>query len=936
MNKKPEQQQVQLRAHKQRRSLKTPKNAISSIFTPCTQTPLQVFRFQSFLKALGAQLPTLPDKLRVGLCCLAYEGICTEHELQALLEQVTNAKPAPLGARVVFDDSEKRPNGYQARLLSPRTQLALENLDGPFKPADLTQQIATWLLAHYPHPHPSRASALKQVLLDASAWLYLCLPGSIYAYVRKEISVPALPESVLARLELSQLSNGADTRETQVSDALPLSGDALSVVDEIALEYSVIDPKTHALYPPTRTIELLKKICSIPGGNTHIRIADHQARQQIRRLLAGTEELHQDEGHVSAILVGWVMHLFAVGSLLRKNPAVSTISAYIDALIDPLASALLELKQPLAFLDSDQWHRLFEKLAQHAGSHAYGPALATFHTYAIDSYGCDPMMGIIFNKVEEIKVHANVVWPHERKQLLTLAVTISTDRRVSEQVRTMAALGSAGLFRIGDLLPLRVSQIVELESGVQVWVDPAPKWHKGKGAVPRRTVFIPAGRLCDVIKEWAEFRRKESFTDDSLLFGDPNQKERLYRFGHCTQLLNRLLKQVTGDDTVSFHTLRHTSASERAMALLYGGDHSYAVSPLDELQYSMGHSSRYTLWTTYFHFPEYVIRHCIDDSPAVHGMGEKEAAFWLQGCLGATRKSKSRASQDSGFEISARCFYSRIGELARRQARWHHTPGDPVCIEAPKAVADISNYGHTPVDLAWVAQALRNILDDHDPHVLCSRMSCLPSHVEQLARSVASASHLLDPLTARKLSEPLLHGADPAMCVMWIQQVLSIHKLRFDFDKLELLPALMKFSSTQTNSALVADAANAWQLSKRGQAISLGQPQAIAPIVKLLLAARVPASSLIARLQVDSQDIAKRQADIDRFVADWINVFGTEITVETVAPRRGYPKSYLMVLNRPCAGSSTAHPASLPMHGVHGFFFCLSVLQHFNHPKVSS
>jgi hypothetical protein len=259
-----------------------------------------------------------------------------------------------------------------------------------------------------------------------------------------------------------------------------------------------------------------------------------------------------------------------------------------------------------------------------------------------------------------------------------------------------------------------------------------------------------------------------------------------------------------------------------------------------------------------------------------------------------------------------------------------------VCIEAPKAVADISNYGHTPVDLAWVAQALRNILDDHDPHVLCSRMSCLPSHVEQLARSVASASHLLDPLTARKLREPLLHGADPAMCVMWIRQVLSIHKLRFDFDKLELLPALMKFSSTQTNSALVADAANAWQLSKRGQAISLGQPQAIAPIVKLLLAARVPASSLIARMQVDSQDIARRQADIDRFVADWINVFGTEITVETVAPRRGYPKSYLMVLNRPCAGSSTAHPASLPMHGVHGFFFCLSALQQFNLPRVSA
>ncbi|MDP3348246.1 MAG: tyrosine-type recombinase/integrase [Hydrogenophaga sp.] len=925
MKKKPEQEHVQLRTRQKRGCLKAAKNAISSIFTPCPQTPLQSSRFESFLKDLGPRLADMSGPLRVGLCCLAYEGVCSMHEFHALLELVTTATQAPLGSRVVIEDAEKRPNGYQVRLLSPRTQLALKQLDGPLNPSRLEEQITEWLLAHYPgQTSHAKRSVLKQVLLDASAWLYLCLPGSIYSYVRKEIEVPALPSTVLSRLKMAP----------QRSGELSPVGDALSVVEEIALEHALVSPETDASCLPTRTIELLKKVCSVPGGSAHIRVADHRARQQIQRMLAGTEELHQDEGHVSAILVSWVMHLFAAGSLQRKNPAISTISAYIDALIEPLASALVALKQPLAFLDSNQWHQLFEQLAQHVGPHAYGPALATFHIYAIDSYGCDPMLGIIFNKTDEIKVHANVVWPHEREELLNLAGTVSPDRRASGQIRAMAALGSAGLFRIGELMPLRVSQIVALPEGLQVWIDPAAKWHKGKGAAPRRTVFIPAGHTCDSIIAWAEHRRNESFNDDVFLFGDPNQQERLYRFAHCTRLLNRLLKLVTGDDTVSFHTLRHTSASERSLTLLYDGMHSYAVSPLDELQYSMGHSSRYTLWTTYFHFPEYVIRHYIDACPSVHMMEEKEAAFWLKGTLGALRKSKSRASADEGFEMSTRFFYSQVEQAAFGQDRWHHIPGHPVCIEPARLEAVPPQSVEVKVDLMWLAQTLRNILDIDDLDVLCSRMSCLPSHLEQVARAVASASHMLDPLTARRFNEPLLHGADPTTCVMWTRQVLSIHKLRFDFDKMEHLPALLKFASAKASSTVVADASVAWQMSKRGQAISLNQLHAIAPLVKLFLAAQVPATCLIARLQVEGLSKAKCQSEIDRFAVDWINIFGIEVPVETVAPRRGHPTSYLMVMSRPHAGNSTAPSASLPMHGVHGFFFCLSVLQNFNNSKV--
>ncbi len=910
------------RGHLSRRS--------TSVFTLSPQSSLQAHRFDEFLRSLGPRLAAMEPSLRVALCGLAYEGICSRHQYDGLLNVILAAEPAPGGKRVVLPDHDKRPGRNQIRLLSARTLRSLHCLNAPFEPTKVTKRVSDWLSAHYPASSDFvDDSILEKVLQDASAWLYTCLPSAGYSHIREELPIQALPTGVINRL--SPLHRSTDTRLGADTESDAEGDGTFTLIAEHALDQMMAPSEKTSAGMPTRTIAALKGVATVRREGQTIRVADHIAQAHARQSLVGIVDVIRDEGHVAAVLVGWAMHLFTAGSLQRANPAISTISAYINALIDPLAKTLVALDRPLVALDSRDWYRFFNKLAAHSGSQVFGPALATFHLWVVETYGCDPMPGIIFNKVEEIQVHANVIWPHEREALLIKAGTASLDHRVNQQVQVMAALGSGGTFRIGDLMPMRISQIVPLSSGLQVTCNPGPKWHKGKGKGARRTVHIPAGWECELIKSWVTMRRKESFDDQELLFGDPNQPDRLYRFAHCNLLVNRLLKQITGDDSVSFHTLRHTRASDSGIAMC-NEQKSCAISPLDVSQNAMGHRTRRTQWATYFHFPEYAIRNAIDATHAVHLMEEKEAEFWTDGSTGALRKAKSRATKVLGEEAGARYYFNTVQQLAIGSTSWRHEPGHAVnltpSMEVQTRAVDVD------FTLKWVIHALKNVVLTDELDVACSRMSCLPQHIEQLGHAVAAVAESLDPLTASLIKTSLSPGADANASATWIRAVVARHALQLDLGKSPQVMNLVKQASSSGRDAMTAAAAAAWQRCKRAGSISLERLHLAAPIVKFLLAAQVPTSCFIARLQKCGTDQATQQDELDRFASEWLNVMGFECPVEWVKKRPGRPEKYLVLKTRPHGGRQAASPASTPMGGLHGFFFCLAVTHQLKDVKA--
>ncbi len=225
--------------------------------------------------------------------------------------------------------------------------------------------------------------------------------------------------------------------------------------------------------------------------------------------------------------------------------------------------------------------------------------------------------------------------------------------------------------------------------------------------------------------------------------------------------------------------------------------------------------------------------------------------------------------------------------------------------------------------LNWVIQALKNIVLTDELDVICSRMSCLPQHIEQLGRAVAAVAESLDPLTASKIKTSLSPGADANASATWIRAVVARHALQLDLGKSPQVMNLVKQGSSSGRDAMTAAAA--WQRCKRAGSISLEKLHLAAPIVKFLLAAQVPTSCFIARLQKCGTDQATQQDELDRFASEWINVMEFESPVEWVKKRPGRPESYLVLKTGPHGGREAASPASTPMGGLHGFFFCLAV-----------
>ncbi|MFX9081285.1 hypothetical protein ABTN40_19630, partial [Acinetobacter baumannii] len=84
--------------------------------------------------------------------------------------------------------------------------------------------------------------------------------------------------------------------------------------------------------------------------------------------------------------------------------------------------------------------------------------------------------------------------------------------------------------------------------------------------------------ICDIttiaiVRTWLARRAAELATHEDYLFGEPNRPSELAHSGRMYFWLNRLLKTVTGDESISLHAFRHGYASQRlAIMLLQDND----------------------------------------------------------------------------------------------------------------------------------------------------------------------------------------------------------------------------------------------------------------------------------------------------------------------------------------------------------------------------
>ena len=879
------------------------------------------YRFHRFVQDLPSHLPHVSPALSLLLCAIGYDCALAESDLIAMAQASSSLVNPSVGSRVSWTSNREGYVHIEARCLSVRSLLIARQMPTQIDWPAILIELREFLQSNYPDADASgRVPVLTQVLSDARTWWYLHLPLCLFSHVQGAVRMAMLDETVLRRFQNETVELPIPQSPADV---------ALGEAHDQALDGLLDVPSNELPAYPKQTISQIQSIFSISTNLAGLRLATYLNARELSDKLALAIDLMRSEGWVASVLLSWAVHLLNVGSVRKDNPAISTLAAYVHVLLEPLANTLRHLKYPPVLYSQDDWAKLFEDLRQHTTSGQHTAALASLHHWAVRTYGCDPLPDVMFQTVEATRVHANLLWPVEQQRALDLAATASPDERLCQQVQVMLALGSGGLFRVGDLPGLTTTDLEDDNGILRVHVNPGRGIHGGKSRAARRIVKIHDPAPIALITQWRARRMLESehAPDETvLLFGDPHTPRRLYRIGHCIRLVNDILRRATGDDRVSFHTLRHAGATARAYTLLTHAQLPSAVSPLDELCHEMGHATRDTLWSTYFHLPEFALREASDRIPSIAALSAEEAAFWLDLTPAALRQRACRATSESA--PTAALYLQWLRERASVVSPTLRQPGKQMILLQPTAAAPLPA---APTDLHWVRTALAVIVQGSTSEAACLRLSCGPQDLLSLCLAIQHALGLLT-YVGRSHSPPmLLATADIDHALQWAHEQLTLQHWAFELGSNALLQDLAIYLERHARTEACAEAALAWAKMRRRSVLSMNDPAAAHTMLHLLRQASFPSDALVVRVQAETDSRSEgllRTETAMRELRSAVSLgVGASVRIERVRPRRGHPDRYLVVGRSRLPPGISAPSAFVRMGEFHGLFFSLCVFQ---------
>lgn len=882
-------------------------------------TALHAYRFQMFVDGLPHMLIGASPPTRVILCVIAYECITTREELTLFLKASSARLRLPGAARVSWERAQDTQK-VDARSIDPKTELALCQVHRDVDWISVIEQSERFLQAHYPVDHQSNRSCLEQVLEDAKAWWYQKLPGYLLSHVLHQSSMPILPDMVLARLVTTDVARPH-------SDHVDTDERWLQSIEEEALGVSLDLANNQNLSLPQRTIDQLKTVCSVSQNEAGIRLATYLNKASTQTKVALISQYLGREGWIAAVAVSWVMHLLTYGSLRKSNPAMSTISTYVSIGLLALCQALQKLGRSPGLMSPKNWDDFHQHLITLIQGQQSAAVLSSIHVWAIRTYGCEPMPEIIFMSADSSRVHTNMLWPMEQNSALLLAQEATPDERTNSQCMVILALGIGGLFRIGELPSMTTADIEPSSQGLRVTVDPGRGLHGGKSIAARRVVCIEDPTAVSLILSWRNRREEESRSSPSeevLLFGDPRQRRSLYRFGPCTRLVNQVLKRCSGDDSISFHTLRHTGASLRMLRILESGHLPCAVDPLDELCHEIGHAGPDTLGDTYAHLGEFALRRAIDRAHALSETTSTEAALWLSKGPDALRQRKSRSRSP---------FKARFFDALLRDAAWKDHPKGTVA-DAPVLLATIAlpqPGAIQAVDLTWVLRALDLIQGCAKTTPILLKLSCNEDQLKGICQATVAVCRQMNSSQRMSSTRTLLATASTDHHLQAASEALGGLGWNFKGANVPVLRNVSKAVIAQYISLEASIAAAAWMNMQNKGVLDLEDIVATKVLLGFLSSAGLPPQCVVYRVQkqvrASSTDGAinahtKKSQIIRSALAD---AFNAPIRVEEVEPRRGFPKHYMLLSRKPPSPGKSAASASLRMSEFHGMFLALCI-----------
>lgn len=583
-------------------------------------------------------------------CLIAYEGIASDGELQAAYGACLQACRFDTAVRLDWKVGKR----LDARNLSPWTTLALarvkewepfvvarEHLVGVLDAHALTNGVAS-----------SSDQTWEHLLMMARGWLQVHLPAVLYGHVSRAAPLSALPRSALARAHTGQalVAEFADTATENAS---------LFPIYERAFEFALLGSPASIRTGSAFVRQLL--VALRPPTKGSITSKREDLLRRLRSLAASLEAADE----ACAILHAFALDLVENGTRRKRSLAPTTPSDYLNAVAEDFHVALDGIR--LYGIDEATYKGIFHKLVNSGATMGAAriAALKALHQFLRAWWKVPPLPTEMLQLDIESNVRANVVWPHEKERLREWLARDGDVNRFTAQLRAALEIAGDAPVRIGELLVLRIGNVVDEMDHLVVEIARELRDGREKSREGRRRVVVRDTTALAIVRSWLARRAAELATHEDYLFGLPDRPTELAHSGRMYFWLNRLLKTATGDESISLHSFRHTHASQR-LAEMLRQENDAEVNPLDRLAIEMGHIGGHVTAVHYCHIYEACIRQAIDVALQRLPLTYAGTSAWTGLAPETLRQRASRATKRG--ESSSQTLRTSLSNAALRIA----------------------------------------------------------------------------------------------------------------------------------------------------------------------------------------------------------------------------------------------------------------------------
>ena len=840
---------------------KDPTGRLHFVYPQSLGSAVQRFEaFQNWTVRRGLQAL---DPSSLVLCCLiAYDGLVATRDLCAGYEACATAGKWNDAVRIDWLGDGR----VNARNLGCFTVLALQRVQKwePFDAAvkGLEEKLGLELPTYGPN---SEVSVLEALRSDAAAWLQHVLPPVFFGHVSGVAPMTALARPVLAR-EQKRLALLVEKPD------LPAVGAAVSYAYEYAFEAAMLG-KPAAARDAGAFIKKLMFALTPPnkGSDASKRKAVVDALGLLSVALAQVDE-------VCALLYLFALNLAVSGTRRKSVLAPDTPHSYIQSF------ALLLHNEVdgscLRHMAVEKYEKVFRALldpAQTVASYRVA-GLKAFHLFLRSWWSVPELPREVFKIDTSTPVAANVIWPHEH-ELIDQWFTEATSTRFVRQLRAAILITRSAMIRIEELMKLRLLNLID--EGTQLCIEIAREISDGKEKTisGHRRVYVTDAQAMKEIQAWHAQRVQENATPDSYLFGDPSNPRNIANEGKMYYWMNRLLKDVTGDETVSVHTCRHSIASFRFSDIALSSDEQ-EVNPMDLLATDAGQAGSHVTTTHYCHLFEKGLRFALDKALGCLDLDYCVTNAWTGMPEARLRKRVSRLKAPSERatvcwaalqQVSAGTMTLEVSGQCQLE-----TPDNPML-----------QWRQKPLSFQQITGLLSDIASGLSTAQACLRQDVEQSIVDCAMKAVGAFADV--------------HGAPELEMVD--RFTLGLRALKDDSGTLlGLLPDFSRMKQPRwelltqgiqkVDLPVLSEAVDYWQRALSGRYLTVRPGSGFEKLLELIKTAQISTSLMEIRWSGTSDQIAEALALAKERVK---SVLGLTIRDRQVAQRAGRPALWLVI-----------------------------------------